>query len=82
MMVVCKARLDDLRRQASDARRGIPADKSVESSITALLADKTYDQLSELQRSIQAKLASGDPVDIDYWEGLLRNLLVWKAKVR
>lgn len=80
-MVVCKSRLDDLRQQASDARRGVPTNRTVESSITSLLADKTYEQLSELQRSIQAKLSSGDPIDVDYWEGLLRSLLVWKAKV-
>ncbi len=80
-MVICKYRLDELRQQSSDARRGMPINRSVESSITALLTDKTYDQLSELQRSIQEKLSSGDPVDIDYWEGLLKSLLVWKAKV-
>ena len=80
-MVVCKFRLDELRQQASDTRRGVPINRTIESSITALLTDKTYEQLSELQRSIQAKLSSGDPVDVDYWEGLLKSLLVWKAKV-
>lgn len=80
-MVVCKARLDDLRQQASDGRRGAASSREVESTITALLSDKTYEQLVELQRSIQAKLSSGDPVDTDYWEGLLRSLLVWKSKV-
>lgn len=82
MMVVCKARLDDLRQQAADNRRGITLSRGVEAGITALLADKTYEQLSELQRSIQAKLTSGDPVDVDYWEGLLKTLLVWKSKAK
>jgi hypothetical protein len=81
MMVVCKSRLDDLRQQAAEGRRGGPSNRGVESTISSLLADKTYDQLVELQRSIQDKLSSGDPVDVDYWEGLLRSLLVWKAKV-
>lgn len=82
MMVVCKARLDDLRQQASEGRRGGPSNGGVESSISALLSDKNYDQLVELQRSIQAKLSSGDPIDVDYWEGLLKSLLVWKAKAK
>lgn len=81
MMVVCKARLDELRQKAADGRRGAASNREVESSITSLLSDKTYEQLVELQRSIQAKLSSGDPIDTDYWEGLLRSLLVWKAKV-
>lgn len=80
-MVVCKARLDDLRQQASDKRRGMSTDRSVEASITTLLEDKTHEQLSELQRSVQAKLSSGDPIDVDYWEGLLKSLVVWKSKV-
>lgn len=80
-MVVCKARLDDLRQQAAEGRRGGPSSRGVESSISALLAGKTYDELVELQKSIQAKLSSGDPIDVDYWEGLLKSLLVWKAKV-
>jgi hypothetical protein len=25
--------------------------------------------------------ASKEPIDVDYWEGLLRSLEVWKAKV-
>ena len=80
-MVVCKARLEDLRQQTTEGRRGGPSNREVESTISSLLSDKTYEQLVELQRSIQAKLSSGDPVDVDYWEGLLKSLLVWKAKV-
>jgi hypothetical protein len=81
-MIVCKARLSELREQAADGRRGGIIDPGVQSSIEALLNEKSYEQLVELQRSIQAKLSSGDPVDVDYWESLLKNLLVWKAKVR
>ncbi|KAG8799943.1 hypothetical protein FRC17_006999, partial [Serendipita sp. 399] len=82
MMVVCKARLDDLRQQGRDSRRGPAINRDVESSVSALLENKTYEQLGELQRSIQAKLSSGDPVDVDYWEGLLKSLLVWKSKAK
>lgn len=83
MMVVCKNRLEEMRSQTGQGRRATAAiNDSVKSSITALLSGKSYEQLQELQRSIQAKLASGDPIDVDYWESLLKSLLVWKAKVQ
>ncbi|KAG8713184.1 hypothetical protein FRC11_013022 [Ceratobasidium sp. 423] len=74
MMVVCKDRLDQLHSNT------IGNNNSVESDISALLSGKTPDQLSQLQRQIQSKLSSGEPIDVDYWEGLLKSLLVWKAK--
>ena len=79
MMVVCKDRLE--RIQANE-RMGVEAAAAVESDITALLSGKSYEHLVTLQRQIQTKLTSGEPVDTDYWEGLLKNLLVWKAKAR
>jgi hypothetical protein len=78
MMVVCKDRLD--RVKASE-RMGVEAAVAVEADITALLSGKSYEHLVTLQRQIQKKLTSGEPVDTDYWEGLLKKLLVWKAKV-
>ncbi|KAI0282375.1 mid region of cactin-domain-containing protein [Russula aff. rugulosa BPL654] len=79
MMVICKDRLD---RITSDQRLGREAAAAVEADITALLQGKSYDHLLVLQRQIQAKLSSGGPVDVDYWEGLLKKLLVWKSKAR
>lgn len=78
-MVVCKDRLD---RIETNKRMGVEAAAAVEADIGALLSGKTYEDLSALQRRIQEKLTSGEPVDTDYWEGLLKKLLVWKAKVR
>ena len=77
-MVVCKDRLDRIQ---TNARMGVEAAAAVESDISTLLSGKTYDDLAALQRRIQEKLTSGEPVDTDYWEGLLKKLLVWKAKV-
>ncbi|KAF5321974.1 hypothetical protein D9619_001008 [Psilocybe cf. subviscida] len=79
MMVVCKDRLD---RIENNKRMGAEAAAAVEADISALLSGKTYDDLSSLQRRIQDKLTSGEPVDTDYWEGLLKKLLVWKAKAK
>lgn len=78
MMVVCKDRID--RIKASE-RMGVEAAVAVEPEITALLSGKSYDHLVTLQKQVQAKLVSGEPIDTDYWEGLLKTLLVWKAKV-
>ena len=79
MMVVVKDQLDRIK---ANERLGVEAAAAVEADITALLQGKSYDHLVALQKQIQAKLASGEPIDTDYWEGLLKKLLVWKAKVR
>jgi len=78
MMVICKDRLERIQ---SNKRMGVEAAAAVEADIAALLSGKTYEDLSALQRKIQDKLTSGEPVDTDYWEGLLKKILVWKAKV-
>jgi hypothetical protein len=78
MMVVCKDQLDRLK---ANERMGVAAAAAVETDINALLATKSYDHLVNLQKQIQSKLTSGEPVDTDYWESLLKKLLVWKAKV-
>ncbi|THH10091.1 hypothetical protein EW145_g1565 [Phellinidium pouzarii] len=79
MMVVCKDWLEKLR---ADRDRGISVTAVVENDVSAILNGKTLEQLSQLQRQIQAKLGSGEPIDVDYWEGLLKHLLVWKAKAK
>ncbi|KAI0347529.1 hypothetical protein BDW22DRAFT_1387867 [Trametopsis cervina] len=79
MMVIVKDQLD--RVKASE-RMGHEAAAAVESDITALLRGKTYDHLVALQKTIQVKLASGEPIDVEYWENLLKKLLVWKAKAK
>ncbi|KAI0650691.1 mid region of cactin-domain-containing protein [Trametes meyenii] len=79
MMVITK---DALERIKATNRLGAEAAAAVEADITALLRGKSYDHLVQLQKQIQAKLASGEPIDTDYWEGLLQKLLVWKAKAK
>ncbi|KAI0921226.1 hypothetical protein AcW2_006268 [Taiwanofungus camphoratus] len=79
MMVVCKDQLDRIK---VNKRLGVEAAAAVEADITALLQGKSYDHLVALQKQVQAKLISGEPIDVDYWEGLLKKLLVWKAKAK
>lgn len=78
-MVVCKDRLDRIHDRE---RLGVEAAATVEADIAKLLSGKSYDHLVALQRQIQAKLASREPLDVEYWEGLLKKLLVYKAQVR
>lgn len=78
-MVVCKDWLEKLRANRERAQNVTAA---VEKDVSAILNGKTPEQLSQLQRQIQIKLGSGEPIDVDYWEGLLKHLLVWKAKVK
>ncbi|KAJ7228924.1 mid region of cactin-domain-containing protein [Mycena pura] len=79
MMVICKDRLERINMSH---RMGAESVAAVEADISALLATKTYEQLVSLQRQIQDKLTSGEPVDVDYWENLLKKLLVWKSKAK
>ncbi|RDA95623.1 hypothetical protein CP533_1138 [Ophiocordyceps camponoti-saundersi (nom. inval.)] len=53
---------------------------SVAEDIDKILKPKTCDQLEALETQIRAKLRSDEDIDTDYWEQLLRNLLVWKSK--
>ncbi|PIL37198.1 hypothetical protein GSI_00891 [Ganoderma sinense ZZ0214-1] len=79
MMVVTKDALDRIKQQQ---RMGAAAAAAVETDVMALLQGKSYEHLAQLQRQIQTKLGSGEPVDTDYWEGLLNKLLVFKAKAK
>ncbi|EKM59099.1 uncharacterized protein PHACADRAFT_249317 [Phanerochaete carnosa HHB-10118-sp] len=79
MMVVIKDQLDRIKQ---NERLGVEVAAAVETDITALLQGKSYDHLVALQKSIQTKLTSGEPIDFEYWESLLKKLLVWKAKAK
>lgn len=78
MMVVCKDRVERNQRRQ---QIGAEAAAVVESDIANLLAGKSYEHLVTLQRQVQAKLASREPMDVEYWEGLLKKILVYKAQV-
>ena len=77
-MVVCKDRVE---RNQQRQQIGAEAAAVVESDIAKLLAGKSYEHLVTLQRQVQTKLASREPMDVEYWEGLLKKLLVYKAQV-
>lgn len=55
---------------------------SVSADIDRLLAPKSYEELETLEIQVKKKLDSDEPIDYDYWEQLLRNLRVCKAKAK
>ncbi|POR33177.1 Uncharacterized protein TPAR_06630 [Tolypocladium paradoxum] len=70
-----KSKLDPLGRD--DRALRVVAD-----NIDKILSSKTYEQLDALENHIKAKLRGSELIDTDYWEQLMREVLVRKAKAR
>ncbi|EPQ65250.1 hypothetical protein BGT96224_2084 [Blumeria graminis f. sp. tritici 96224] len=77
MQIIC----NDWRQKINPVHEG-RAIGSVASDVDKLLGSKTYDQLVDLEQKIRDKLRSDEPIDIDYWDHMLRSLLLWKAKAK
>lgn len=86
LLIVSSASLEALRDEraigVSAYLAQTQANQTVKGEITRLLQGKSYDQLVALQQQVQRKLTSGEPVDVEYWESLLKELIVWKAKAK
>ncbi|KAF2205517.1 hypothetical protein GQ43DRAFT_445974 [Delitschia confertaspora ATCC 74209] len=78
MKIICKDRREKSKPSASKTS----SISSVATDIDRLLAPKTYEQLETLEDQVKKKLDSDESIDVDYWENLLSNLLVWKAKAK
>ncbi|TDZ48346.1 Uncharacterized protein CTRI78_v008240 [Colletotrichum trifolii] len=78
LQTICADRRQKLKPQGPDAR----VVSTVSDDVDKILRPKTYEQLDALESQIKAKLRSNDDIDVDYWEQLLRSLLVWKAKAK
>lgn len=85
-MVVCSSAVEILRSERAVGRSAFMdqnrANEAVKTDITSLLRNKSLAELRQLQESVRAKLSSGDPIDVEYWEGLLKELAVWMAKAK
>ena len=53
---------------------------SVSAEIDRLLSPKSLTELESLERQISGKLQSNEPIDVEYWEQLLRNVAVYKSR--
>ena len=74
--MICKDQQSSLAPSGPQARSG----NSVSADVERLLGPKSLEDLSVLERQISAKLQSNEPIDVEYWEQLLRNISVYKAK--
>ncbi|KAJ1966908.1 hypothetical protein IWQ62_002172 [Dispira parvispora] len=77
LVVVCE---DKIRQGESGGSSSAFAELT--SNIAQMIQGKTRDQLVVLERQIEQKLASHEPLDVDYWEQVLGMLRVNKAKAR
>lgn len=85
MIIVCDDKLADLREQqgSSGGDEARPRmDPTIKANMNRMLADKSYDELEALQNQVRDKLRSGEPIDVEYWEGLLKQIVVWRAKAK
>jgi hypothetical protein len=78
LKIICS----DLRKKRSANDPEGRAVSSVSSDIDRLLSPKSLGELEGLEAQISLKLNSNEPIDTDYWEQLLKSLLVWKAKAK
>ncbi|KAL2353355.1 mid region of cactin-domain-containing protein [Cryomyces antarcticus] len=78
MKIICTDRRE-ASRPSNPSSRGV---SSVSADVDRLLGPKSFEELETLEKQIRRKLQSNEPIDVDYWEHLLRSLLVWKAKAK
>lgn len=71
---------NDRRQKLSGLDQEGRAVSTVSSEIDKILGPKSFEQLEVLEKQIKTKLRSDEHIDTDYWEQLLKSLLVFKAK--
>ncbi|KAA8911007.1 mid region of cactin-domain-containing protein [Sphaerosporella brunnea] len=77
MKILCADRRSKLSSTNLDGSRAVG---SVAADVDKLLGSKTLPELITLEEQIVKKLNSNEPIDVDYWNELLRSLRIWKAK--
>ncbi|RPB20228.1 cactin [Terfezia boudieri ATCC MYA-4762] len=77
MKVICRDRRERSENALAPEGRAV---NSVAADIDRILSMKSLEDLVTLEKQIVAKLASNEPIDVDYWNQLLRSLRIWKAK--
>ena len=76
MKVICRDRRSRMM-PSGPLGRGV---QSVSADVERLLGPKSMEQLAVLEAQISKKLQSDEPIDVEYWEQLLRSITVYKAK--
>lgn len=80
MQIVCSTHLRDLEDPAH-AQGGRLYNREADAAASGIVSGLSYDKLLALERSTQDKLASRGPVDVEFWESVLRKVEVAKAVV-
>ncbi|KAG0271592.1 hypothetical protein BGZ95_000587, partial [Linnemannia exigua] len=79
MLIVCEDRLNELDTSRKGQSVVAP---NIAQEMSAKMVGKTYEELTLLQGQITRKLGGGGVIDVEYWEALLKTLVVWKAKAK
>lgn len=78
MLIICNDRRQRLKPLGPEGR----SVSSVSADVDKIMAPKSFEQLEALEGQIKAKLQANKDIDVDYWEQMLRCLLIWKAKAK
>ncbi|KAI4129714.1 MAG: hypothetical protein LQ338_002098 [Usnochroma carphineum] len=76
LRVICQDHQERLALEGSQRRAG----NSVSTDVDRLLAPKTAEELEALKAQVNNKLRSNEPIDVEYWEQLLKSINVYSAK--
>ena len=76
LKVICKDYQDKLAPVAALRNSA----SSVLADVDRLLSPKSLTELESLEIQISGKLRSNEPIDVEYWEQLLRNVAVYKSR--
>ncbi|KAF9902243.1 hypothetical protein EC991_005153 [Linnemannia zychae] len=79
MLIVCEDKLHELDPSSKEQSVVAP---NIAQEMSSKMAGKTYEELTLLQGQITRKLSGGGVIDVEYWEALLKTLVVWKAKAK
>lgn len=74
----CRSKMRENEQRVASG--GVPL--AVNQDIQRILSGKTVSQLSVLKDQIISKLKSNEPIDVEYWENLLKELVVFKSKAK
>ena len=76
LRVICQDHQERLAPAMSHRRAG----SSVSADVDRLLAPKSAGELMALKNQVTKKLQSNEPIDVEYWEQLLKSIAVYNAK--
>jgi len=83
LRVVCDHQMEKLASISSATKKDHSdgVHKSIHSDITFLLKGKSFQELETLRLQIMAKIEDGGgTIDTEYWESLLKRLVIYRAK--